>query len=284
METADLTHISNIIVPNWSAPTNIKACVTTRFIPNSDSHSFSDSYPHTSLHSEYDFFNLATHVEDDAYTVYNHRQMLIKELELPSEPVWLRQEHTDKSICLPAKQGINDELLPPVADASWTQQIGVVCVVMTADCVPILLCDSQGKTVCAIHAGWQGLENQIISKTLKSLPAGGYMAWIGPAISQNRFEVGQEVFDKFKNLPAVKNSWMNKDYEQFFKTNPEQTGKYFADLPAIAEMQLEACGVQKVYQSGLCSYDDQRFYSYRKACHQADGKTGRMASLIWIES
>ncbi|WP_321276355.1 peptidoglycan editing factor PgeF [Thiomicrorhabdus indica] len=278
----EISDISNLILPDWPMPANIRACVTTRFAPNSQSQN--------SFSSDYDFFNLATHVGDHSDSVEQNRQALQKVLQLPSQPFWLSQQHTDKSICLPIDAQPTNTVLPPIADASWTQKSGVVCVVMTADCIPILLCDSHGQTVCAIHAGWQGLENQIIAKTLKSLPAGDYLAWIGPAISQKRFEVGQEVFDRFQHLPAGACTRKGfdapecRDYESLFKPSLSEEGKYFADLPMIAQMQLEACGVQSVYLSGLCSYDDERFYSYRKACHQGDGKTGRMASLIWIES
>lgn len=258
---------ANIILPKWPSPLNIKACVTTRYQPGSETLPAGK----TSIYGD---FNLASHVGDAPRHVLKNRKLLKRSLNLPSEPVWLNQQHSDIVLAI---NSLMPTATPAIADACWTSEKGLVAVVMTADCVPILLCDKEGATVSAIHAGWQGLLNGIIEKTLNTLPAGDYCAWIGPCISQPYFEVGQEVYDKFMTLPA------GKTYQGFFKKNPENLAKYFADLPAMVQMQLEQAGVNQVYQSGLCSYSDSRFYSYRRACHQGDGKTGRMASLIWME-
>lgn len=260
---------TNIIFPNWPSPLNIKACVTTRYQPDAE------ILPAGRV-STYGDFNLATHVGDESRRVLKNRKQLKGSLNLPSEPVWLNQQHTDIALAINASIVADS---PLTADACWTTEKGGVAVVMTADCVPILLTGAQGDIVVAIHAGWQGIYNEIITKTLQQLPkpAGELIAWIGPCISQPYFEVGQELYDKFRGLPA------GKVYQAFFKKNPDNRAKYFADLPAMAQMQLEQAGVNQVYQSGLCSYRDSRFYSYRQACHQGDGKTGRMASLIWME-
>ena len=245
------------ISPNWPVPQNIKAFCTTRKGGHSQ--------------APFDFFNLATHVEDDLLTVIKNRDLLTELAHLPSQPVWLNQQHTDKALELTANSQF---VTPPIADASWTQEPGLIAAVMTADCLPILVTDKQGKCVAAIHAGWKGLADNIVSKTLKEMPVkpGDFMAWIGPAISKKHFEVGQDVFDAF-----VVNGQQNA---QYFEVINGAQNKYLADLPGLVEAELKALGVHDIYQSGLCSYEDEEhFYSYRR-----DGTTGRMVSLIWIES
>ncbi|WP_040724776.1 peptidoglycan editing factor PgeF [Thiomicrorhabdus sp. Kp2] len=244
------------ISPNWPVPKNIKAFCTTRKGGESK--------------RPFDSFNLATHVEDDLNTVLQNRQLLQEVAHLPSTPIWLNQQHTDRAISLVADSEFTQ---PPIADASWAQTPDVVCVVMTADCLPILITDMDGTCVAAIHAGWKGLADRIVSKTIKDLPVEPekLMAWVGPAISQQHFEVGQDVFDAF----------IAKDmkHKAYFEIKEQAENKYLADLPGLVTSELNALGVNDVYQSGLCSYDDEEhFYSYRR-----DGKTGRMASLIWIE-
>lgn len=273
------------LIPEWPAPNHIKSVVTTRHSPLSCSANALDSNE-VFAKPDYQAFNLATHVGDELATVLANREILANSLQLPSEPLWLNQQHTDQAIEWNSQAKVQSAEVdplnispPPIADASWTTQRGQVLVVMTADCVPILLTDTQGTIVVAIHAGWQGIENQIIAKTLNALPSSNLpkMAWIGPCISQQKFEVGREVFERFQRLPAGEN------YTTFFQPNPKNPEKYFADLPAMAQMQLNAAGVNQIYRSQLCSYQDPRFYSYRQACHEGNGKTGRMASLIWIE-
>jgi len=252
------------ISPNWLVPKNIKAFCTTRKGGNSE--------------RPFDAFNLATHVEDDLPTVMQNRALLIELANLPSTPIWLNQLHTDKALEL----GSNSNSLfaePPIADASWTQTPNIVSVVMTADCLPILVTDIQGTCVAAIHAGWKGLADNIVTKTIQSMPVKpqDLMAWIGPAISKEYFEVGQDVLDAFINNGIENNE--NTDIQSYFEVKKEVKGKYLADLPGLVNRELNQLGVNQVYQSGLCSYEDEEhFYSYRR-----DGKTGRMASVIWIE-
>ena len=244
------------VSPNWPVPKNIKAFCTTRKGGESK--------------RPFDSFNLATHVEDDLITVLHNRDSLIELAHIPSQPVWLNQQHTDKALALTSPTEFSK---PPIADASWTQTPNVVSVVMTADCLPILITDFDGTCVAAIHAGWKGLADNIVSKTIQSMPIKPVklMAWIGPAISKKNFEVGQDVYDAF-----VKTNINNKDY---FEIKERSENKYLADLPGLVTSELNELGVADVYQSDLCTFEDEEhFYSYRR-----DGKTGRMASLIWIE-
>ncbi|WP_321323746.1 peptidoglycan editing factor PgeF [Thiomicrorhabdus sp.] len=245
------------ISPNWPVPKNIKAFCTTRKGGESL--------------RPFDSFNLAIHVDDDEQVVIQNRALLVELAHLPSQPVWLNQQHTDKALALTSESRFAE---PPIADASWTDTPNVVSVIMTADCLPVLLTDMDGTCVAAIHAGWKGLADNIVTKTIQAMPVKPQklMAWIGPAISKNQFEVGQDVFDAFADIDID-----NKDY---FEVKDTQQNKYLADLPGLVERELKQIGVNQVYQSGLCSYEDEEhFYSYRR-----DGRTGRMASLIWIES
>ncbi len=237
------------IFPDWPAPKNIKSATTTRAGGHSQ--------------TPFDSFNLASHVEDESSLVAQNRKTLIEELQLPSEPIWLEQVHSAIAVDASTKNR--------KADASYTNQKNTVCVVMTADCLPVLFCNKQGTQVAAAHAGWRGLANGILESTIKAMnsPANKLMAWMGPAIGPAVFEVGDEVRDAFINhLPQA---------EQAF-TQTKQ-GHWLADLYELAKQRLAAQGVTAVYGGGECTYSDNvRFYSYRR-----DGKTGRMANLIWIE-
>jgi len=251
--------IDSIQVPDWGIPNQVKALFTTRLGGVSQ--------------PPYDSFNLATHVGDSLQDVLQNRQTLQSLAQLPTQPFWLDQQHTDKAIELTSS--LISETLdePPVADASWSKQKGCVAVVMTADCLPVLITNRQGDAVAAIHAGWKGLSQNIISKTINEMgcSTAELTAWIGPAISGRQFEVGQDVFEVF-----VQQSSAN---QMFFAPSPETEGKYYADLPAIAELEMQNLGVKEIVKSGLCSFEDsEHFYSYRR-----DGQTGRMASLIWID-
>ncbi len=246
----------SVFQPDWPLPSNVKALCTER--------GGGVSGP------PYESFNLATHVGDNAENVESNRQALIKQGRLPSQPVWLDQQHTDTSIQL------NSDSNTPktqIADASWTTEAGVVSVVMTADCLPVLLAAKDGSCVAAVHAGWKGLAKGIISKTIAAMPvdANELTAWIGPAISARQFEVGQDVYDVF--------SQSNVKNQAFFQAKQGVEGKYLADLASIAELEMEELGVDSIYQSKLCTFEEEkRFFSYRR-----DNQTGRIASLIWLE-
>jgi hypothetical protein len=185
---------------------------------------------------------------------------------MPSEPVWLEQVHgvavanADSAGCLPQ------------ADACVARRKASVCVVMTADCLPVLLCDDSGTVVAAAHAGWRGLCAGVIEQTAHAMavPSSSLMAWLGPAISQAAFEVGEEVRAAFiAQDPQAARAFM-----------PVAENKYMADIYHLAKLRLQALGITRVYGGDLCTYrDGERFFSYRR-----DGQTGRMGTFIWLES
>ena len=239
---------ADFIIPDWPAPTNVKAIQTTRVGGYSV--------------APFDSFNLGSHVQDDAFTVAKNRQRLSQ--YLPSEPVWLNQVHGVDVIDAANSSCVQD------ADASFTKNKNVVCVTMTADCLPVLLCNQQGTAVASIHAGWRSLCDGVIEATIKSMghEPEHLIAWLGPAIGPDAFEVGDDVRQAFTT--------QNPAYSQYFR--PGAAGKWLADLPALAAAKLQALGVNDITRSGLCTYNEtDRFYSYRR-----DNVTGRMATMIWI--
>jgi hypothetical protein len=236
------------IIPDWPAPAAVRACVTTREGGVSVA-------PYASL-------NLGNHVGDIPAHVAQNRARV--RAALPVEPLWLRQTHGLQ---------VADAALAQVefeADASVARQRDQVCVVMTADCLPVLFCDQAGTVVGAAHAGWRGLADGILEQTVAAMqvPPGQIMAWLGPAIGPAKFEVGEEVRAIFvADLPGTSAA---------FQTG--KPGKWLADIYQLARLRLARLGVHQVYGGGLCTYSDaSRFYSYRR-----DGVTGRMASLIWL--
>ena len=257
------------ITPNWSAPYNIRALCTTRnaSLSNQSSDELGFSLP------PYNAFNLATHVGDNAAHIQKNRHLLYEQACLPNVPFWLDQQHTTKTVCLDSMTASTWQA--PVADASWTTQANLVSVVMTADCIPMLVTNKSGTLVSAIHAGWKGLAEGIVSQSLQALPdtPNNLLVWIGPCIRQPNFEVGEDVYTEFTAT--------NPKTRRFFKSiasEPEQ--KYLADLAGLLNLELKQFGVNEIYDSGMCSYaQSEQFYSYRR-----EGVTGRMASLIWIEA
>ncbi|NVJ62312.1 MAG: peptidoglycan editing factor PgeF [Gammaproteobacteria bacterium] len=246
-----------LITPDWPAPANIRAVSTTRL--------GGGSLP------PYDSFNLATHVGDDTTSVKINRQLLKESANLPQEPLWLSQTHSTDVIRIGRKfseEQALGERETPQADASVSSEPGHICVVMTADCLPILLTNNQGSQVAAIHAGWRGLADGIIEKVIKQyFRDEQILAWLGPAISVNNFEVGAEVKDAF-----VKND--NSSEVHFEKYDQ----KFKANLYGIAKDKLKRFG-SKVFGGNFCTYaEDDRFFSYRR-----NSVTGRMATLIWID-
>lgn len=240
---------NHCITPDWPAPPNVRALQTTRQGGVSD--------------APYDSLNLGDHVGDEPLTVARNR-VLLNHL-LPSEPVWLEQAHgtlvanADNAGCLPQ------------ADACIARHRESVCVVMTADCLPVLFCDAQGSVVGAAHAGWKGLAAGVIESTVQAMniPPQNLMAWLGPAISQEAFEVGEEVRTVFVAAQPQAAS--------AFTTG--QSGKWLADLYALARMRLNALGITQIYGGNHCTYrENEKFFSYRR-----DGTTGRMGTFIWLE-
>jgi hypothetical protein len=244
--------MGSFIVPDWPAPANVHALQTTR---NSG---FSIA--------PYDSLNLGSHVGDDQVTVEKNRYLL--NTLVPSEPVWLEQVHGTNVVMAETAGCL------PRADACVARKNNAVCAVMTADCLPVLLCNTAGSVVAAAHAGWRGLADGVIEATVGAMevPGAELMAWLGPAIGPQAFEVGAEVRDAFiGNDPAAAAA---------FIPLPMTEGggqKYLANLYRLARQRLAALGVAQVYGGDFCTYaEKERFFSYRR-----DGQTGRMATLIW---
>ncbi|MBZ4202016.1 MAG: peptidoglycan editing factor PgeF [Methylovulum sp.] len=233
--------------PDWPLPAGVHSATTLRLGGVSSS-------PYSAL-------NLATHVDDDVKAVLQNRQRIKAHLMLPSEPLWLQQVHGNDVY-------LGTEWLDsPLADAIVTAQKNRVCAVLTADCLPILVCTHSGEKIAAIHAGWRGLLKGIITNTIAAMHTTNCMVWLGPAISVKHFEVGAEVRDAFIQKDAA--------FASAFTEKKQQ--KWLADIYAIAKVELQALGIFDIYGGDLCTFADaERFYSYRR-----DGQTGRMASLIW---
>lgn len=240
------------IEPEWPAPTRVRAFCTTR-------QGGVSAGPFSSM-------NLADHVGDDPAAVAQNRMILRQRLRLPAEPHWLSQVHG----CTVARTGADARGCQ--ADAVLASRPGEVCAVLTADCLPVLLCDRAGTRVGAVHAGWRGLVDGVIEAAVARLetPPDELLCWLGPAIGPGAFEVGAEVRERFLTLVGARTT------AAFRQT---ANGRWLADLFALATMRLRALGVEQVCGGGLCTHSDrERFFSYRR-----DGITGRMASLIWID-
>lgn len=243
-----------LIYPQWPAPANVRAATTTR--------QGGVSQP------PYDSLNMAGHVGDDPLAVAANRRRVSEALLLPDSPNWLSQVHGSGV----ANLDLDTEGMPE-ADASMTGQAGCVCAVLTADCLPVLFCDKAGTRVAAAHAGWRGLAAGVLEATAASLdvPGDEILAWLGPAIGPASFEVGNEVYEAFVDQDASAGN-------AFKKT--EMPGHWLADLYRLARLRLEKIGVTEVFGGDYCTFkDSERFFSYRR-----DGNTGRMASLIWMQS
>lgn len=248
-----MTNSINFIQPQWPAPANVKALQTTR-MGGVSAASF------TSL-------NFGAHVGDDPIAVAANRQLL--SLYLPSEPVWVNQVHGVEVIDAAVSSCLQN------ADASFTTKPNVVCVTMTADCLPVLLCDKKGNVVAAVHAGWRGLCDGVIEAAVAKMqvPASEILVWLGPAIGPKAFEVGDEVREQF----------IEKDCQAALAFKPHGD-KWLCNIYLIARQRLNAFGVTEIYGASMnedfCTYtDDERFFSFRR-----DNVTGRMASMIWLES
>lgn len=247
----------NVLRPDWPAPARVRAATTTR--------QGGVSQP------PFDSFNLGGHVGDAPAAVAANRQQLRKKLSLPSEPHWLNQIHGITVVNLDTSpEGV------PEADASITTTPNTVCVVLTADCLPVLFCDQTGTQVAAAHAGWRGLAAGVLEATVKSFaaPPEQIMVWMGPAIGPQAFEVGDEVRQAFVEFdPAAAQAFTAVQSEANEK-------KWLADVYQLARQRLAAVGVKNIYGGGRCTFNEaEEFYSFRR-----DGKTGRMASLVWIGS
>lgn len=224
---------------------------------------------------DYSQFNLASHVGDDLQAVRANRAKLVKDLKLPSEPVWLDQVHSnsvivvDENTDIPAA-GVADLTSAIQADASITHRKGVVCAVLTADCLPVFFCNRSGTEVAVAHAGWRGLHAGIISntiKTMKSLPEDIQVS-LGPAIGVKAFEVGEDVYHAFMDKK-------NKNQSAFTKAKKDH---YYCNIYKLAITELQSIGVTQIAGGNYCTYSEsEKFYSYRR-----QQNTGRIASIIWM--
>jgi len=243
----------SLLTPDWLAPLSVRAASSTRQGGVSQS-------PFNSL-------NLAQHVDDRVADVVSNRQHFLDALSLPGEPHWLNQVHGVNVIDLDDVPG---EL--PDADASTTRAANIVCAVLTADCLPVLFCDRNGTQVAAAHAGWRGLAAGILEATVAAFTAlpEDIFAWLGPAIGPQAFEVGDEVRQAFCESDPIATTAFTA----------ARSGHWQADLYRLAWQRLARAGVNNVYGGDRCTFrETDDFYSFRR-----DGCTGRMASVIWIES
>lgn len=253
-----MTEGSMFIAADWPAPAQVHACVSTR-------HGGCSAAPRDSL-------NLAQHVGDDPAAVARNRRILAGTLGLPAEPAWLEQVHG----CAVVEARCDG--IVRTGDAAHTSSPGVVCAVMTADCLPVLLTDRAGTQVAAVHCGWRGLAAGVLAVTVArfACPGTELIAWLGPAISQRAFEVGPEVRAAF--LAPCRDEPSRAAVRAAFLPGHDGAPSYHADLYALARIALAELGVSRVYGGGFCTFGSpELFYSYRR-----DGVTGRMASLIWI--
>ena len=234
-------------------PSNIKLISTPRLLEGGSSK------------GNFDNFNLALHVNDDQAAVLANRAQLLRHYNLPSAPVWINQTHSNISVNADSISSIVD------ADASYSKKLGTVCGVLTADCLPVFICNKQGSTVGIAHAGWRGLVDGVIESLIESLDCNGedLIAHLGPAISQLSFEVGGEVKSQYLSK--------NKNFENCFSY---LNNKYYLDLYEAARIVLKGLGVNSISGGDRCSYkESDQYFSYRR-----DGKSsGRMAHLIWME-
>ena len=240
--------------PDWPAPPGVRVLSTLRGDPLSGS-----------SRAPYGHFNLGNHVGDDCLAVAENRRRLKLAAGLPAEPSWLAQVHG---------VGVGDLDLPlpiSVADAAVTRASGA-CAILTADCLPVVLATDSGGTVAAAHAGWRGLAGGVIEATVQAMnvPPSSLVAWLGPAIGPQHFEVGSEVRDAF----------LGRDPQALAAFQPNARGRFMADLWALARQRLRRLGVVRTYGGGDCTFTQtERYYSHRR-----DGITGRQATLIWRET
>ena len=239
------------IVPGWPAPPNVRAVCTSRAGGVSV--------------APYDTLNLGDHVGDDPAAVRRNRQLFGD--ALGARPVFLAQVHGVQTVAVSLETPDGT-----TGDGCVTEHKGVACTIMVADCLPVLLTDARGTAVGAAHAGWRGLAEGVIEAAVTAMPRGERMAWLGPCIGPDAFEVGAEVRDAFVAR--------NADAQRFFKKHGE--AKFLADLPGLARHRLEALGVTAIYgndgSTGWCTVSNpSRFFSHRR-----DRVSGRFAASVWL--
>lgn len=247
--------------PDWPAPASVGALVTTRIGGVSV--------------GPWRSFNLAEHVGDAAVAVRDNRLRLLELAGLDREPLWLEQVHGTRVVAADSS-----DLHKPEADASTSSTAGRACVVMTADCLPVLFCNRQGTEVAAAHAGWRGLAAGVLRNTLTALRSApeDILAFLGPAISQPCFEVGAEVRQSFLDR-AISDRHRLAIARQFMPAG-DNSAKLLADLYGLARAELGELGVRQVFGGNCCTWrQPDLFYSFRR-----EGITGRMAALVWLRN
>lgn len=240
---------------DWPVPANVSIAMTNR-------------HGGVSVHP-YDSLNLGLHVGDAPELVMANRELLCKQLALTAEPVWLEQVHGTHVLNLDALS-LDPAVDTPIADACYSRTASLVCAIMTADCLPVLLCNQAGTEVAAAHAGWRGLCDGVIEATAAqfSSPMDELIAYLGPAIGSQKFEVGVEVKHAFCGL-----------HPQAAACFIPRGDKYLADIIGLAKLRLSLLGIKHIYSADICTVSDTDYFSYRR-----DKVTGRMASLIWLKS
>jgi hypothetical protein len=274
------------LVPDWPAPVNVHAVMTTRAGGVSP--------------APFDSFNPASHVGDDPAAVAENRRLL--RLSLPAEPLWLNQVHGCEVVSHPSPSGggagaardlaevvgqpsrlagrsirEGSTLVIPTADASVAFHPNEVRAVLTADCLPVLFCDQAGTVVASAHAGWRGLASGVLEETVRAMRVqpDQILAWLGAAIGPAAFEVGDEVREIFVAQHPLAAIAFRPSLPGTLDGAPR---KWLADIYTLARIRLAGVGVEQVYGGGLCTFSDPRFFSYRR-----EPRTGRMASVIWLE-
>lgn len=240
------------IEPDWPAPANVRALSTTRDGGVSE--------------GVFAGLNLGAHVGDEPARVEANRARLQQAAAIPGLLNWLNQVHG--TVVHPVSSHYQQV---PDADAACAHEAQLACIVMTADCLPVLFCDRAGTVVAAAHAGWRGLKEGVLEASIAAMGCepGEILAWLGPAIGPAAFEVGDEVREAFMAEQAEADA-------AFVPSSNE--GKWLADIYRLARLRLARAGVNAVYGGDHCTFgDSEQFYSYRR-----DGQTGRMASLIWL--
>jgi len=241
------------ITPDWPLDSGVRVLTTTRQGGISN--------------GAYDSLNMSEQVGDDTNAVIHNQKLCLATHRLPHAPRWLRQVHGTRTVDVSnLKSAVDLE-----ADAAYTNTPNRVCAILTADCLPIVLCDDQFQEVAAVHAGWRGLMHGVLQSTISRFAATStrLLAWIGPGISRSAYRVDPAFRGRFLDEdPGIDHAFWNED------------GQWHADLYAIAESRLRASGVTNVSCYKGCTFaEPERFYSYRR-----DGVTGRMATFAWIES
>ncbi|MGI9278952.1 MAG: peptidoglycan editing factor PgeF [Endozoicomonas sp.] len=240
------------LFPDWPAPKGVRAFVTLR----------SGGYSQGVFNS----FNLGLRSGDDPDVVEKNRALLGECCHWRYRPQWLKQVHGVEVVTA------KPDSIEREGDAVWTDQQGLPCAILTADCLPVIFCNASGTRVAASHAGWKGLQAGVLEATVETMgdAPDQILAWFGPAISQSHFEVGPEVREAFLSFdPEAESAFI-----------PGQGDRWYGDLYQLARLRLEKLGVKRISGGNFCTFkEEDRWFSYRR-----DGaQSGRLATLIWIE-